>query len=135
MLHSLIEQDPRNQERISPYIGGEEVNSIPTHSHHRYVINFGEMTEDEARKYPDLMAIVEEKVKPSRLKQNREIRARYWWRFGETTPALFRAIESLDRVLVISRVGQHSSFTFLSSKIVYSDSLVVFPLQTDRRHP
>ena len=65
-MHRLIEQDPRNQERIFPYIGGEEVNTSPTHSHHRYVINFGDMKEDEARKYPDLMAIVEEKVKPSR---------------------------------------------------------------------
>ena len=39
-MHRLIEQDPRNQEVIFPYIGGEEVNTSPTHSHHRYVINF-----------------------------------------------------------------------------------------------
>ena len=38
--HRLVEQDPRNQEVIFPYIGGEEVNTSPTHSHHRYVINF-----------------------------------------------------------------------------------------------
>ena len=45
----------------------------PTHAHHRYVINFGEMTEEEARRWPDLMRIVEEKVKPRRLEHNREI--------------------------------------------------------------
>ena len=45
-MHRLIEKDPRNQERIFPYIGGEEVNSSPTHSHHRYVINFGGIAED-----------------------------------------------------------------------------------------
>ena len=39
-MHRLIEQDPRNAERIFPYIGGEEVNNSPTHAHHRYVINF-----------------------------------------------------------------------------------------------
>ena len=50
------------------------------------------MTEAEARSWPELMRIVEEKVRPSRLRQNREIRARYWWRFGESTPALFSAI-------------------------------------------
>ena len=32
--------DLRNRESILPYIGGEEVNTIPTHMHHRYVINF-----------------------------------------------------------------------------------------------
>lgn len=39
-MHRLIEQNPRNAERIFPYIGGEEVNDSPTHAHHRYVINF-----------------------------------------------------------------------------------------------
>ncbi|MEA5478034.1 type IIL restriction-modification enzyme MmeI [Pseudanabaena galeata UHCC 0370] len=111
------------------YIGGEEVNSTPTHSHHRYVINFGEMTEDEARQYPDLIKIVEEKVKPARLKQNREIRARYWWRFGETTPALFRVIAPLDRVLVTNaQASTHLSFIFYSPKVVFANSLNVFPL-------
>ena len=38
--HRLIEQDSRNQEVIFPYIGGEEVNTSPTHAHYRYVINF-----------------------------------------------------------------------------------------------
>ncbi|MCC5896545.1 MAG: hypothetical protein JJU32_01330 [Phormidium sp. BM_Day4_Bin.17] len=129
-MHRLIEQNPKNAEVIFPYIGGSEVNSSPTHKHHRYVINFGEMMEEEAREYPKLMAIVEEKVKPQRLAQKREIRARYWWRFGETTPALFKAIAQCDRVLVISRVGQHGSFAFLPSKMVYSESLVVFPLSS-----
>ena len=39
-MHELIAKDPRNGERIFPYIGGEEVNDSPTHAHHRYVINF-----------------------------------------------------------------------------------------------
>jgi hypothetical protein len=128
-MHRLIKQDPRNQERIFPFIGGEEVNSSPTHAHDRYVINFGEMSEEEAREWPDLMSLVEEKVKPVRLKQNREIRARYWWRFGETTPALFRAIESLDRVLVCCIVSKYLSFVFLPAKMVYSHKLNVFSLE------
>ena len=44
LMHELIAKDPRNAERIFPYIGGEEVNDSPTHAHHRYVINFGEMS-------------------------------------------------------------------------------------------
>ncbi|HEY9817235.1 MAG TPA: type IIL restriction-modification enzyme MmeI [Candidatus Obscuribacterales bacterium] len=127
-MHRLIEKDPRNAERIFPYIGGEEVNSSPTHAHHRYVINFGEMSETEARQWKDLMAIVEEKVKPARLAQKREIRARYWWRFGETTPALVRAIAECDRVLVISRIGNAFAFTFLPSGVVYNEKIVVFPM-------
>ncbi len=127
-MQQMIEKDPRNQERIFPYIGGEEVNSSPNHTHHRYVINFGEMSEEEAREWPDLMSIVEENVKLGRLKQNREIRARHWWRFGETTPALFRAIEGLDRVLVTSLHSPYLMFAFLPAGSVFSHALAVFTL-------
>ncbi len=130
-MYQLINKNPKNQERIFPYIGGEEVNSSPTHAHHRYVINFGEMSEAEAREYPDLMKIVEEKVKPARLAQKREIRARYWWRFGETTPALYKAIAPLNQVLVCSLVSQYLSFAFLPANIVFSHALNIF---TDQRN-
>jgi hypothetical protein len=39
-MRALIEKDPRIDERIFPYIGGEEVNTDPRHAHHRYVIDF-----------------------------------------------------------------------------------------------
>ena len=42
-MDRLIEENPRNREVIFPYIGGDEINSSPTLSHHRYVINFGEV--------------------------------------------------------------------------------------------
>ncbi|MCK6461767.1 MAG: SAM-dependent methyltransferase, partial [Planctomycetes bacterium] len=72
-MRRLIETNPRNREVIFPYIGGEEVNTSPTHAHHRYVINFGERSEEECRRnWPELMAIVEEKVKPERMGNNRE---------------------------------------------------------------
>lgn len=39
-MRTLIEKDSRNGERIFPFIGGEEVNTSPTHANHRYVIDF-----------------------------------------------------------------------------------------------
>jgi hypothetical protein len=39
-MHRLIAKDPRNAERIFPYLGGDEVNTSPTHMHHRYCIDF-----------------------------------------------------------------------------------------------
>lgn len=39
-MHALIAKDPRNAERIKPYLGGDEVNNDPEHKHHRYVIDF-----------------------------------------------------------------------------------------------
>jgi hypothetical protein len=39
-MRALIAKDPRNGERIFPFIGGEEVTTSPTHAYHRYVIDF-----------------------------------------------------------------------------------------------
>lgn len=39
-MRALIAKDPRNAERISPFIGGEEVTTSPTHAFHRFVIDF-----------------------------------------------------------------------------------------------
>ena len=76
-MRRLIEQDPWNQEVIFAYIGGEEVNTSPTHAHHRYVINFGLRSEEECReRWPDLLKIVEEKVKPERLVSVRRSKGR-----------------------------------------------------------
>ncbi|WP_333299303.1 Eco57I restriction-modification methylase domain-containing protein [Microcoleus sp. AT13-A6] len=131
-MHRLIEQNPKNAERIFPYIGGEEVNSSPTHAHHRYVINFGEMTEAQAREYPDLMRIVEEKVKPERLKlgdnPDAKRRKNNWWLWGRYTPALFKAIYGLDRVLVSCLVSKYLSFAFLRNGTVYSKNTAVFTI-------
>jgi hypothetical protein len=125
-MRRLIQKDARNGERIFPYLGGEELNTSPTHTHHRYVINFGDMSEDEARQWPDLMAIVEAKVKPDRLKQKDAYGQRFWWQFLRPRPELAAAIRGLPRVLAIARVSQYASFTFLPANLVYSEQLVVF---------
>jgi hypothetical protein len=130
-MERLTTENPKNAEMIFPYIGGEEVNTSPTHAHHRHVINFGERSEEECREaWPELMAIVERKVKPGRLAQNREIRARYWWRFGETTPALYEAISSCEKVVVNSQVSSHICFALKDANLVFGHTLYVYPLQS-----
>ena len=120
-MDELIAKNPRNAERIFPYIGGEEVNDSPKHAHHRYVINFGDRGEEECRRlWPDLMTIVEKKVKPERLTNNRETYRRYWWQYGEKRVDLWVAIAALDRILVCTLHQEHWALTFLPPGVVFS---------------
>ena len=64
------------------------------------------------------------------MKVNRKVRRDRWWQFGDRQPALYASIADLDRVLVISRVGQQCAFVFLDAGTVYSESLIVFPFET-----
>jgi hypothetical protein len=129
-MHRLLKKDPRNAARIFPYLGGEELNSSPTQSHHRFVIHFGQMSEDEARQWPDLMAIVERKVKPERdkLADNADGRRRrqYWWQWGRYTPALYEAIRPLKRVLACSQVSAKHCIGLQPIDRIFAHTLNVF---------
>jgi hypothetical protein len=129
-MRRLLQKDPRNQEVIFPYIGGEELNSSPQHEHHRYVINFGERMENECRlRWPDLMAIVEEKVKRERKQKDATRYPRMvneWWKFWNNRQELAAAIQRLPRVLCVSQVGNQCAFAFLPTRMIHSDQLIVF---------
>ena len=127
-MHRLIEKDPRNAERILPYIGGQEINSSPTHAHHRYVINFESMSEIEARQWPDLMAIVEERVKPERLKDNRASYRKWWWQYAEKRSDLGNSTAGLERLLVICRHQPQWVVASLPSGAAFAESVIVFSL-------
>jgi hypothetical protein len=125
-MERLIAENPKNAEVIFPYIGGEEVNSSPTHAHHRYVINFEERSEEECRrKWPDLIGIVELKVKPDRLKNNREGYRRYWWQYAEKRGELNRSVSDLSRVLVTCRHQSNFAFAGMLPGSVFAESLVI----------
>ncbi len=131
-MRNLIEKNERNSERIFPYIGGEEVNNDRQQSHDRYVIDFEELTEGEARTgWPDLFSIVEALVKPERDKQNREARKRKWWLFGDRQPGLYRAIANLDFVFATNcGAAPHLAFARLPARTVFAHSLTIVAFST-----
>ncbi|GMV22064.1 MAG: hypothetical protein AMXMBFR57_20130 [Acidimicrobiia bacterium] len=133
LMHELIRKDPRNAERIFPYIGYSEVASSPVHSHHRYVIRFDGLPESECwNRWPDLMSILDAKVKPERLKQKDQDAKEKWWLFLRPRPELHLAIRDLKRVLVAgSQASSHFAFAFLSTTAVFSSNLTVFALDSD----
>ena len=130
-IERLISKNPKNRERIFPYLGGEEVNDSPTHAHHRYVIDFRDMGDDEVRRsWPDLMRIVEYKVKPQRMRVNRDVLRERWWQHADKRPALYSTIRGMDRVLACSLHQSHWCTAFLPSRVVFSHALGVFALRT-----
>lgn len=128
--NQLITKDYRNAACISPFIGGEEVNSNPTQMYDRYVINFHDKPLDECAKWPNLLDIVREKVKPQREGVKREAHRRYWWQFGDKRPALYSSVTILDRCLVTAQVTKHLMFSFQPTNRVFSQKLTVFPLSS-----
>jgi hypothetical protein len=130
-MKRLLAENPQYGEVVLPYIGGDEVNTSPTHAHHRYAINFGERSEEECRRrWPRLMAIAEAKVKPERVSKDASKYPRMvheWWKYWNARPELHAAIAGLERVLATCRHQPHWGLAALPAKSVFAESLVVFP--------
>lgn len=162
-MERLIAEDPRNAERIKPYIGGDEVNSSPTHAFRRYAIDFedfplrrerslkswflsegtvacekrrrdwlrnGIVPEDfpgpVAQDWPDLLAIVERRVKPQRLKQSDAGGRKYWWRYLRMRGELRAATADIQNAWALSRVSPNLGIARASTAPVFADSTVIF---------
>ena len=138
VMHDLLSKNPSLQQRMVPYIGGQEVYTSPVHAPDRFVIFLSDI-EDEAglNEWPELAEIVREKVKPERDRlgnnPNNTPLKRRWWAYQAHRPSLYRALADLEKVLVNSQVGPHLSFAFVPAKrIIFAHSLNVF-LLTDHR--
>ena len=87
--------------------------------------------EPVAADWPELLAIIEEKAKPERLAQNDKGAKQKWWQFIRPRPELHAAIAGLDRVLAINcGATPHASFSFLPSRMVFANTLAIFPFAT-----
>ncbi len=127
-------RDERNAQCVRPFLGGEEVNGSPVQAFGRYVIDFGSLPLGEARAWPDLLALVSQRVRPERDKlKDRGIdlaHKRRWWQFANPRPELRAALSGLGRCIVAPRVTKHLTFAFLPTDRVFSDQLCAFALES-----
>lgn len=132
---SLIKKDAQNRDVIFPYLTGEDLNSRIDQTASRWVINFFDWNIEKAMQYTDCFCIVEEKVKPERMRK-KECSGEYalrkplpqkWWIYAEKRPALYQAIAGLSRVLVTARVSPTGAAVFVSPDQVLHEKVVVFP--------
>lgn len=125
-----LSKNSKNVECLLPYLAGEEMNRSPTQSHERYAISFGSRPLDFAEQFPDLLRIIETRVKPARElaldhgpgKHGK----RYWWQHVLRADPLYAAISSLSSCLATARTTAHLAFSFQPIRQVFSESILVF---------
>jgi hypothetical protein len=123
--HSWLEEHPRNEDVLFPYLTGNDLNT-PEIAASRWIIDFNDRPESEAKTYPIPYGRVREKVRPERQGNKRKVYRDYWWHYAEKRPGLRKAISTLDEVLVMTR----HSVTVMPCRVpttqVFGDALVVF---------
>ena len=116
---------------IRPYLVAEDITEEPHQAPRRWIIDFGQMSLEEAQEYPSALDIVREKVKPARDKVRRKSRRERWWRFGEVAVGMRRAVVELDRFIVGTRVSKRLLFAWCRAPTCPADATNVFAFSND----
>ncbi|MEV1107799.1 DNA methyltransferase [Micromonospora sp. NPDC049751] len=124
--NSWIEADKRNARILFPYLNGGDLNSRHDASASRWIIDFNEASEPEARAYPIPYRRVLQRVKPQRAKGSMAMRDAPWWLFERSRPAMRRAIAALDEVLVMARHSVTLMPYRVKRSFLFGDALVIF---------
>ena len=119
--HNLLAMDARHRDIIRPFRHGKDLMARPRG---QFIIDFGLRTEVEAREYPVLFGIVQDRVRPLRIANPDRGRARFWWRFGRTNRDLREATRDLPRYAATSYVAKHRMFLTLDAAVAPDDKVV-----------
>lgn len=122
---ALLNQDKRLHDVMRPLLRGEDILNTFDEEFTMYGINFGSMTESEAKAYRPAYDIVVKCVKPERLFSKDQKLAKYWWRYKRITQYLYDEAQKIERVLVHGFVSKYVVFRFVPSKSIFVAPLVV----------
>ncbi|MFC9627863.1 Eco57I restriction-modification methylase domain-containing protein [Streptomyces mirabilis] len=120
-----VHEDRKYAEVLFPYLNGEDVNKDPLHTASRWIIDFFDWPEGEAKAYARAYEQVVRDVRPERLRNNNEKVRRDWWQYKRIAPDMRSAIEGLDRAIVIALVSKVVMPVMVRTGQVFSHALGV----------
>ncbi len=123
---ALIANDPSSIDLIVPLYNGQDLNSMATLKPYRWAIYFGNMCEDEARRYSAAFAWVEDKVKPYRDGLTGQIHQDCFWKFWDLRPRLMKEMEANPIILASAVVSKYVSFRRVPTSNIYSQKTKLY---------
>jgi hypothetical protein len=122
----IISNNSKNMECIFPYLNGEDFNGNPYQEPDRYVICFHDWPLSKAVEFPELISILDARVKLDRLIVSENKENDKWWLFWRYRGDLRTATKMLRRVLARSRVSEIHAIDFVPNKWIFSDAIIIF---------
>ncbi|WP_316226738.1 Eco57I restriction-modification methylase domain-containing protein [Bradyrhizobium sp. SZCCHNS3052] len=130
-MRAVLASDPKNADRIRPFLTGQDVVTSPIQATHRYAIDLNDLSAQDAESnYPMLFDILARRVLPQRRQDNRASRRKNWWRYGERSSGLYNAIKGKTRLLCTIFTSPHMSFCFVGNSFVFANMVIILPNET-----
>ena len=134
--------NPKNQTVIRPFLEGNDLTANPYNGLKNWIVDFNDMSIEEASEYIQPLQWIKSKVKPERDLNRRQIYQKYWWQFGEKRPAMRQALESISQYFAVPQTSKWAIFLPCSiewlpnarTRIVASEDFYILAILTSRLH-
>lgn len=127
---TLTNADERNRDVIWPLMSAEDVTQSSQLQPTQFIINFGGMSEQDARRYAAPFSWVETNVYPERMACSREDARKHWWRLVGRAENFFQVVRDkrLQRILVNVRISKFFVFAFAEPTWAFEANINMFAL-------
>lgn len=121
--------NPHNAECILPYLNGEDLNKDPQQRPSRYVICFKDWDYKKSSQYPELLKILEERVKPQRSRVREKREKDNWWLFARYRTELREATIGYKQLIARSRIAEIHELSFVPTDWICNEKTIVFAFE------
>ena len=116
---------------VRPYLNGRDLTSSIRQQASRYVVDFGQMSLEQAMGYPAALDVVREQAKSARESSTSYGRNPRWWQFLWPRPDFRRASADLDRFIAGTATGKRVLFAWCEPHWRPSNATNMFALDSD----
>lgn len=135
-----INKRKENAKVLKKMIDGKSL--VNPNSEQEWVIDFNQMTIEEASRFVEPFEHVKLNVKPERDSNKRAARKKYWWRFGETRPGMRTALIKKNNYFCLPKIAKFTNFRSIdistlpceANMVVASDDFYILGILNSKLH-
>lgn len=127
----LVDPELDYQTVVRPYLTASDIADSPKQAPSRWIIDFSQMSLEDALKFPAALKHVRETVKPFRETVRRQGHREKWWLYGEPRVGMRKAIAPLTRFIAIGAHGKRMLAAWFDPSVLASNANMVFAFDDD----
>ena len=122
MIDSANPHGRSNAEVVRPWVNGRD---ITDRRRGMWIIDFGDMPQEQAALYEAPFEYVNAHVRPMRINNRRALYANNWWWHMEPRPGMLQALSGLERYIATPTTAKHRLFVWLPNQVLADHALIV----------
>ena len=126
MLSSPNPHGKSSEEVVQPWVNGRDITG---RRRGMWIIDFGDMSLEQAARYEAPFEYVNSNVRPQREKSKSTIAN--WWLHERPRPEMRKALQGINRYVATPRVSKHRLFAWMGSETLSDSAIITFARDDD----